>query len=195
MRAHVTDFLEKPVAHEQLSTALLRLRGVELQGRAKTDLVDHLGKLSQELQRISHLITPVEGKSGQAKPGDARPGARVGEFPAIKIANPLFIRRLLREENKRREIGNGLLFGDPSWSMLLDLLVANMEGRKVAVSSACIASGAPTTTAMRLINRLVTDTILVRTPDAKDGRRDYLTIDPAIERPLISYLNELAKVE
>ena len=65
----------------------------------------------------------------------------------------------------------------------------------MAVSSACIASGAPTTTAMRLINRLVTDTILVRTPDAKDGRRDYLTIDPAIERPLISYLNELAKVE
>ena len=190
IRAHVTDFLEKPVAHDQLSTALLRARGVELEGRAKTELVNHLGKLSQELQRISHLMAPVEAKST-----DARPVARVGEFPKIKIANPPFIRRLLREENKRREIGNGLLFGDPSWSMLLDLLVAKMEGRKVAVSSACIASGAPTTTAMRLINRLVTDTILVRTPDVNDGRRDYVTIDPAIENLLVTYLNELAKVE
>jgi FixJ family two-component response regulator len=190
IRAHVTDFLEKPIAHDQLSTALLRARGVELEGRAKTDLVDHLGRLSQELQRISHLMAPVEAKSTEA-----RPVARVGEFPTLKIANPLFIRRLLREENKRREIGNGLLFGDPSWSMLLDLLVAKMEGRKVAVSSACIASGAPTTTAMRLINRLVAETILVRTPDVKDGRRDYVTIDPTIENLLITYLNDLAKVE
>jgi FixJ family two-component response regulator len=185
LRAHVTDFLEKPIAHDQLSKALLRARGVRLEGQAKTALVDHLGSLSQELQRISRLISPA----------DAKPGARLGVFSTAKTADPVFIRRLLREENKRRQIGNGLLFGDPSWSMLLDLLIAKMEGRKVAVSSACIASGAPTSTAMRLINRLVSESILMRIPDANDGRRDFLAIDPAIEKPLITYLSELAKVE
>jgi FixJ family two-component response regulator len=185
IRAHVSDFLEKPIAHDQLSKALLRARGITLEGQAKTTLVDHLGSLSQELQRISQLIAPK----------DAAPGGRAGCLQPAKTAEPMFIRRLLREESKRRQIGNGELFGDPCWSMLLDLMIAKLEGRKVAVSSACIASGAPTTTAMRLINRLVGESILVRSPDEKDGRRDFLTIDPAIEAPLIAYLNELAKAE
>jgi hypothetical protein len=34
---------------------------------------------------------------------------------------------------------------------------------------------------------------LCRIPDEKDGRRDFLVIDPAIEEPLVGYLNELAK--
>jgi FixJ family two-component response regulator len=183
IRAHVTDFLEKPIAHEQLSNALLRARGVTLEGQSKAALVDHLSGLSQELQRITRLIAPTEKTVGTQNAATPR------------NADPVFIRRLLREESKRRQIGNGLLFGDPCWSMLLDLMIAKMEGRKVAVSSACIASGAPTTTAMRLINRLVMESILVRSPDKNDGRRDFLTIDPAIEKPLTAYLNELAKVE
>ena len=71
--------------------------------------------------------------------------------------------------------------------------IAKLEGRHVSVSSACIASGAPTTTALRLVNRLVSESILCRIPDEKDGRRDFLVIDPAIEEPLVGYLNELAK--
>jgi len=183
IRAHVSDFLEKPIDHDQLSKALLRARGVTLEGQAKSTLVDHLGSLSQELQRISQLISPA----------DAASAGRVGFAAPPKSAEPTFIRRLLREESKRRQIGNGELFGDPCWAMLLDLMIARLEGRKVAVSSACIASGAPTTTAMRLINRLVSESILVRSPDENDGRRDFLTIDPAIEKALIAYLNELAK--
>jgi FixJ family two-component response regulator len=184
LRAHVIDFLEKPIAHDQLSNALLRARGVTLEGQAKAALVDHLSGLSQELQRISRLIAPPAKMNGTQNTS-----------PGTQNADPMFIRRLLREENKRRQIGNGLLFGDPCWAMLLDLMIAKMEGRKVAVSSACIASGAPTTTAMRLVNRLVMESILVRSPDKSDGRRDFLTIDPVIEKPLIAYLNELAKVE
>jgi FixJ family two-component response regulator len=183
IRAHVTDFLEKPIAHEALGNALLRARGVQLEGKSKSALVDHLSSLSQELQRISQLIQPAQ--KGQAGTQNAA---------APRNADGAFIRKLLREETKRREIGNGLLFGDPCWSMLLDLMIAKIEGRNVAVSSACIASGAPTTTAMRLINRLVMESILVRSPDKNDGRRDFVTIDPAIEKPLVAYLNELARV-
>jgi CheY-like chemotaxis protein len=182
MRVSAVDFLEKPVSREQLQKSLLRARGIELETPARTALVSQLASLSAEMQRLSNIIaTPTT-------PSAAGTGGSVA-----KPADAPFIRRLLRNEAKRRQLGNGALFGDPAWDMLLDLVIAKLEARHVSVSSACIASGAPTTTALRLVNRLVSESILCRIPDEKDGRRDFLVIDPAIEEPLIGYLNELAK--
>jgi CheY-like chemotaxis protein len=188
MRVSAVDFLEKPVSRDQLQKSLLRVRGVELETPARTALVSQLASLSAEMQRLSSIIASPTASNVAPFPGTG--GANGG---AAKAADPAFIRRLLRNEAKRRQLGNGALFGDPAWDMLLDLTIARLEGRHVSVSSACIASGAPTTTALRLVNRLVSESILCRIPDEKDGRRDFLVIDPAIEEPLINYLNELAK--
>jgi FixJ family two-component response regulator len=185
MRVSAVDFLEKPVSREQLQKSLLRVRGVELETPARTALVSQLASLSAEMQRLSSIIASPTAPNAAPLPGAGASGA--------KSADPAFIRRLLRNEAKRRQLGNGALFGDPAWDMLLDLTIAKLEGRHVSVSSACIASGAPTTTALRLVNRLVSESILCRIPDEKDGRRDFLVIDPAIEEPLVGYLNELAK--
>jgi FixJ family two-component response regulator len=184
MRVSAVDFLEKPVSREQLQKSLLRVRGVELERPARTALVNQLESLSAEMQRISSIIASPNTANG-AQPAPAANSSR--------MADSAFIRRLLRNEAKRRQLGNGALFGDPAWDMLLDLTIAKLEGRHVSVSSACIASGAPTTTALRLVNRLVGESILARIPDEKDGRRDFLVIDPTIEGPLIAYLNELAR--
>jgi FixJ family two-component response regulator len=185
MRVSAVDFLEKPVSREQLQKSLLRVRGVELERPARSALVSQLESLSAEMQRISSIIASPTAAHGTPQPAPAANSS--------KMADPAFIRRLLRNEAKRRQLGNGALFGDPAWDMLLDLTIARLEGRHVSVSSACIASGAPTTTALRLVNRLVGESILGRIPDEKDGRRDFLVIDPTIEGPLIAYLNELAK--
>lgn len=72
--------------------------------------------------------------------------------------------------------------------MLLDLLLANIEQRRVSVSSACIASGAPMSTALRLVRRLVSDGVLFKIPDETDRRRHFLAINPKFEQPLIDYL-------
>ena len=184
MRVSAVDFLEKPVSREQLQKSLLRVRGVALERPARTALVSQLESLSAEMQRLSSIIASPTGQAAAQQGATANPS---------KMADPTFIRRLLRNEAKRRQLGNGALFGDPAWDMLLDLTIAKLEGRHVSVSSACIASGAPTTTALRLVNRLVGESILCRIPDEKDGRRDFLVIDPTIEEPLLAYLNELAK--
>jgi DNA-binding MarR family transcriptional regulator len=45
-------------------------------------------------------------------------------------------------------------FGDPSWNILLDLTLSHFESKRISVSSASIASGAPGTTALRHLTRL-----------------------------------------
>jgi FixJ family two-component response regulator len=180
IRASVTDFLEKPVTRDQLRTTMLRIHGFDMETPMRKTLVGQLSTISAEMQRLARLIDEPETSVGASPAGKNR------------VADVAFIRQLLRHETKRREISNGSLFGDPTWAMLLDLVIANLENRTVSVSSACIASGAPTTTALRLVNKLVADSILDRIPDNKDGRRDFLVIAPDIKTLLIAYLNDLA---
>lgn len=188
MRAAVTDFLEKPITQQQLRSAMQRIRGLRPSAPARDALLDKISNLSSELQRIALLIDapapapdrvepPVEPQDqDQDEVGDERLNA--------------FIREQLRREAKRREIGGGELFGDPTWAMLLDLLLAKIEGRRISVSSACIASGAPMSTALRLVRRLVGEEVLCRLPDEHDRRRHFLVINPKFEQPLLDYISD-----
>jgi len=183
MRASAVDFLQKPVAPQELCQALQRVSGLDQSQPARSALLHKLSSLSSELQRLSSLID----ESGT-------PAAPRTEAPAGgERVTADFIRLQLQSEAKRRALGGGALFGDPAWYMLLDLLLAKLEGRTVSVSSACIASGAPTTTALRLIKRLVNDDILRRIPDERDGRRDFLIINGEVEELLLRYLAEQAR--
>lgn len=70
------------------------------------------------------------------------------------------------------------VFRDPSWDMLLDLLVASEEGRRVSVTGLCHASGVPTTTALRHVERLDELGLIDRTADPADRRRFWVTARP-----------------
>ncbi|TCU57550.1 response regulator receiver domain-containing protein [Novosphingobium sp. PhB57] len=197
MRASAVDFLEKPINQSDLRQALQRIKGLRQTPDARESLLGKMSSLSTELQRLAMLMDDP-GAQPQIRAGDLvrepEPVVRVplSEIPAIPEAGQLtdFIRELLRKEMKRREIGGGELFGDPAWEMLLDLLLAKIEGRRVSVSSACIASGAPMSTALRLVRRLVGESVLCRLPDEHDRRRHFLIINPKFEGPLLEYLTE-----
>ena len=85
-------------------------------------------------------------------------------------------RSLLKQGQLRDELFPSGPFADPSWFILLDLFVAQFEGREVSVSSACIASRAATSTALRHLNRLEEAGHVVRRGDPEDARRDFVTI-------------------
>jgi len=68
------------------------------------------------------------------------------------------------------------IFADPAWDILLDLTIARIDGKQIAVSSLCIAANVPTTTALRWIKNLITLGLLVRRPDTEDYRRSYVEI-------------------
>ncbi|HWJ71522.1 MAG TPA: response regulator [Sphingobium sp.] len=185
MRASAVDFLQKPVSRDVLQKALQRANGLADTPTPRIALMDKISALSSELQRITQLIDDKPGARAPALPGQAATSAALKDPVTAD-----FIHALLRNEAKRRQLGGGTLFGDPAWVLLLDLLLAKIEGRTVSVSSACIATGAPTTTALRLINRLISGNILFRWEDEHDRRRNFLGIHPEIEQTLLDYLAE-----
>jgi DNA-binding MarR family transcriptional regulator len=85
-------------------------------------------------------------------------------------------RHLLALYRARAKLFGEDLFVDPAWMMMLDLFVAYRTGRVVSVSSLCLASSAPPTTALRWINMMVERKIICRTPDANDLRRHNVTL-------------------
>ena len=60
--------------------------------------------------------------------------------------------------------------------MLLDLTAARAEHRRVSVTSLCIASGVPTTTALRWIKLLEQAGFVERVEDDTDRRRAFVSL-------------------
>lgn len=90
---------------------------------------------------------------------------------APTTARPNYLRALVAARADRDAIFQSGLFSDPAWDMLLDLAVAEASGRPISVTSLCIASGAPTTTALRRIEDMKEAGLLDRIPDPQDRRR------------------------
>ena len=86
------------------------------------------------------------------------------------------VRRLIRKRRQRDQFFPSDLFADPAWDMMLDLYAAHYERREISVSSLCIASAVPATTALRWIKSMVDDGRFVRVADPGDGRRIIVSL-------------------
>lgn len=73
------------------------------------------------------------------------------------------------------------VFGEPGWDIALDLYSALMEGKSISVTSACLASCAPASTAIRHLGFMERRGLILRAPDPRDRRRAHVSLsDPAI---------------
>ena len=62
------------------------------------------------------------------------------------------------------------LLGEPAWDILLDLFVEHTQGRVTPIKSACIASCAPTTTALRYLSLLESKDLIETKQEHSDKR-------------------------
>ncbi len=85
-------------------------------------------------------------------------------------------KRMLRARRRRERFIPLEVLGEPGWDILLYLLVSQAEGREVPLKSACHASGAPTSTAMRCLQRLRGHQLVAFDADPVDRRRTLLTL-------------------
>ena len=100
------------------------------------------------------------------------------------------IRRILKLRASRKTVFNDTLFADPAWDMLLDIYASHLEGRIEAVSSICIASGVPSTTAIRWIKLLEQQGWICRSPDPSDGRRCFLALTGKAEAAMERFFSQ-----
>jgi DNA-binding MarR family transcriptional regulator len=103
-------------------------------------------------------------------------------------------RALYRERIRRNAVFGTEHFGEPAWDVLLDLYVSRAEDRQVSVSSACIASNVPPTTALRWLVKLEAAKLIVRHSDERDQRRSFLTLSAEAISMMETYLRDVARV-
>lgn len=107
------------------------------------------------------------------------------------LPDPRLVRRIIRQRQLRARFFEGDLFADPAWDMLLDLTAARAEHTRVSVTSLCIASGVPPTTALRWIGQMTEAGLLQRIEDETDRRRAFITLTDKAADAMARYFAEL----
>ena len=105
-----------------------------------------------------------------------------------KLAYNEYNERLLRAEYLSVD-----LFGEPSWDILLDLFIAKTSELRISITSACIASHVPLTTALRWLSVLEEAGLIIRTGDTKDKRRSWVELTESGYNSMASYFRDKGK--
>lgn len=104
---------------------------------------------------------------------------------------PDFLREVVRARTKRRKVFGSDLLSDPAWDMILDLAAASGRNERVSVTSLCMASGVPPTTALRWIGIMVERGLFVRMEDEVDRRRIFVELSQSGKRDVARYFAEV----
>ena len=99
-------------------------------------------------------------------------------------------RWMIRNRLQRSPTLAFLDLGEPTWDMALDLYVAEGEKRNVDVSGLCIASQAPTSTAVRHIKSLLDTGHFVSSADPADARRKLIKLSYDVRSRLNRWLDD-----
>jgi len=188
-----------PEESERLAAiALARTRTESmLRDTGRDGLPPRVRQISEEVGRIADALAALSRNAAATSGGglkavrDDKPAYGV---PPVAKAQPsaLMVRSIIRARRLRDQYFAAELFADPAWDMLLDLTAAQMEGRRVAVSSLCIAAAVPPTTALRWIKTLTEQGMLERLADPRDGRRVFIALSPPVFDAMIDYLTVVA---
>lgn len=162
------------------------------------------------LLRLSEQVGQIAGRIDRLAPGtegqSAKPfafGASTAAAPREVLAPPQpatpqglpeakLVRKIIRQRQLRARFLDAELFADPAWDMLLDLAASQVEGKRVSVTSLCIASGVPPTTALRWIGQLVEAGLFMRVCDDSDRRRAFIELTEKAAEALGRYFAEIA---
>lgn len=108
-----------------------------------------------------------------------------------QLPDPLVIRRIIHYRQIRARYFGDDLFADPAWDMLLDLAAAHANHARIGVTSLCIASGVPTTTALRWIDLMTEAGLLERFKDDRDRRRTFIALSEKAANAFARYFRDI----
>ena len=146
---------------------------------------------SRQSQQIEQLATLLR----KFVTGDVAPVQAVPRLPQPFIGrqqiDPAMVRRVIRRRQDRHKHFPANLFADPAWDMLLDLAAAKAERKRVSITSLCLASGVPMTTALRWLSVLADKKLIERKEDPADGRRVFVELTDDAFAAMARYFNSL----
>lgn len=166
-------------------------------------------RLTQQVSEIAHKLEALSGSPlDDADSSNNRVGAsafafdgsnardpatqRLARSPRASLPDPRLVRKIIRQRQMRARFFEGELFADPAWDMLLDLTAARAEHKRVSVTSLCIASGVPPTTALRWITQMTGTGLFCRAEDATDRRRAFIALSDSAAEGMARYFAEVS---
>jgi CheY-like chemotaxis protein/DNA-binding MarR family transcriptional regulator len=163
LRGGACDFLVKPISTAELVAAVTK--ALE---RARQDRLIHRGRAPD----IAHEGIPNDIEStGRRK------------VPVLDTIEKLRSLRSRYDEHK---------LDDVAWELLLELLRTEQGDHKLSVSALTISiPGVSATTSLRRIGELTARGYVDRVPDARDGRRDFVSLTLKAHDLLKDYLADV----
>lgn len=147
------------------------------------EMLERAASASSPAAQPERNDTPFGRPSWGARQGGPRPAIpapperEAADLPLDQTAITRHWSKLLLDTYcARTSFFPGGLFADPAWDMLLDLMHARLNGKRISVSSLCIAARVPATTALRRIGDLVSAGLATRIRDENDGRRVFIEL-------------------
>jgi len=189
-----TAFLLKPLELTALRDAVRR---------AVTRYAEQMAEIKVNEQRESALHRVLEalngldyGRAGKTPevPAKVAPRASTAAPAGGEKDLQARIKEIIRARNARSLFLDQALFSDPCWDMLLDLLAHRLADKTVSVSSLCIASGVPQTTALRRIDDLEKSGLVEKFPDQFDRRRVFVRLTDHALGKLENYIMSIDRV-
>lgn len=195
-----------------LGQALMRLPDGRVRDLSEADrlallrLTEQVGQIAERLDRLdasrsgAGLDGPDEDSAFRFEsPRPAFKGAggddsgdRLIGAARPRLPDPRLVRGIIRQRQLRARFLDGELFADPAWDILLDLTAARAEQCRVSVSSLCIASAVPPTTALRWIGQMTHAGLLERIEDQADRRRAFITLSDTAAEAMARYFAALS---
>jgi hypothetical protein len=150
---------------------------------------ERLRQLAQSLSAmVQQLETALANHPPEAPAFPALHEAMPRSEPLVQPSAAELAQKAYRDRRRRAEVfGDETLFGEPAWDILLDLFVAGERGKRVAVTSACIGSGVPSTTALRWLNVLELRGLIEREDDNSDARRSFVRLTAKARRLMAEF--------
>jgi DNA-binding MarR family transcriptional regulator len=162
-------------------------------------LTEQVGEIAARLERLgageASLANPSAFRFESPAPAYSGPGGeepdRLLRASPPPLPDPRLVRTIIRQRQLRAKYFDAALFADPAWDILLDLTAARAEHVRVSVTSLCIASGVPPTTALRWIGQMTRAGLLERVEDPSDRRRVFIGLTAAAAEGMARYFAEL----
>lgn len=152
-------------------------------------LTEQVGQIAGRIDRLDLGAAGPRPAPPAKAPSPSLPG---GPATPAQLPDARLVRRIIRQRQLRGRFLDNDLFADPAWDMLLDLTASRLEGKRVSVTSLCIAAGVPPTTALRWIGQMVDAGLFVRLSDGTDKRRAFIDLSDKAVQAMARYFAEIS---
>ena len=197
LRSGAHDFLVKPVRPAEIidtvSRALERARQDRRAFMASApdvvQLIRHAEELTGELRRLATPATRSAAPGARQNDPSRESFQGAAPLPPPGQRTKVSVLDTIEQLRRVRDRYNSHKLDEVAWELLLELLRAEQGNQKLSVSALTISiPGVSATTSLRRIGELATGGYVDRTPDARDGRRDFVTLTAKARGLLTEYL-------